>query len=826
MTTGVHVQIGADISQLRTGLAQAGSELRQFGERVTASFAGLRNALGNVGNIVAAVGAVKLTALADDAALLSARLKDVTGSAKSATDAQQQLFAIAQNLQVGYSDLASSFARMMPAVKALGGGINEASRLAEILATTARLSGASSAEAASSAVQFAQALGSGVLQGDELRSILENNQALARTLAEALGVTVGELKKMGAEGRLTSDIVANALLSRYDEIKQRSAELPQTVGGAWARITNEFQRFVGSVNDGSSVFSGLTSILNEVARFLAALTESFRTTGDEARRLGTDSTVATWGRTVMETFAGVIDLASLVKQAFVSVGKDIGAVAAAIVQAVQGNFSTAYNILKQRSQDLAAESQRMRELWNGTGSSMLGTLRGQSGSSSSAARGPSARLKSGAKPTESVTKPKGKTEADPSFMAYYEAALDQERRLEAEKDALRELSKQKELAYWQNILQFAQLSTQDRLAITRKVADLEVAIRRESSLQGVALDREQARAREELALGAIETRRAANKLALDDERFSKQQFIAAELEFQAQIYTIQAAALAERMKLAERDPSTSPAERARLQSEQLALEQRFQVERMKILGGLSDGKALVGRDKSDQIFSGMANSFGSSLESMLVQARTWQEALRTLWNGLASVFIRVMVTQPLGDWVAGQAKMLAAKLGFVQASSAADATAAGKSVATSAAAASAVVGAEGAKAGAGAAASQAAIPIVGPGLAIAAMVATLAAVLALRKNIKSAAGGFDIGKGMNPMTQLHEEEMVLPKNLANAVRDMAARGEDTEGRSPGRAMQLHIHATDAPSVQRLFSQNRPAMARAIAEHTRNFGKLR
>lgn len=826
MTTGVQVQIGADIGQLRNGLAQAGNEMRRFGERITASFAGLRNALGNVGNIVAAVGAVKLTALADDAALLSARLKDVTGSASAAAQAQAQLFSIAQDLQVGYSDLSSSFARMMPAVKALGGGITEASRLAEILATTARLSGASSAEAASSAVQFAQALGSGVLQGDELRSILENNQALARTLADALGVTVGELKKLGAEGKLTSDIVANALLGRYDEIKQRSAELPQTVGGAWARITNEFQRFIGSVNDGSSVFSGLTSILNEVARFLAALTQSFRTTGDEARRLGTDSTVATWARTIMETFAGVIDLASLVKQAFVSVGKDIGAVAAAIVQAVQGNFSTAYNILKQRSQDLAAESQRMRELWNGSGSSMLGALRGQSGSNAAGGRGPSARLKSGTTPTEGATKPKGKTEADPSFMAYYEAALDQERRLEAEKDALRELSKQKELAYWQNILQFAQLSTQDRLAITRKVADLEVAIRRESSLQGLALDREEARAREELALGAIETRRAANKLALDDERISKQQFIAAELEFQAQIYTIQAAALAERMKLAERDPSTSPAERARLQNEQLSLEQRFQAERMNILGGLSQGKALVGRDQSDQLFSGMANSFGTSLESMLVQARTWQDAMRTLWNGLASVFVRVMVTQPLGDWVAAQAKMLAVKMGFVEASGAADAAAASKSVATNAAAASAIVGAEGAKAGAGAAASQASIPIVGPGLAIAAMFATLAAVLALRKNIKSAAGGYDIPAGVNPMVQLHEEEMVLPRDLATRVRAMTAgSGGDTELTS-SRPVNLHVHATDAPSVQRLFSQNRSALAKTIAEHSRLFGKFR
>ena len=820
MTMETQVIVGADISRMKAQFAEAAREVAALGSRITGAFRGIRDAMGNIGNIMTAIGAVKLVGLADEAALLSARLKDVTGSASAAAQAQAQLFNIAQDLQVGYSDLTSSFARMMPAIKALGGGVNEASQLAEILATTARLSGASSAEAASSAVQFAQALSSGVLQGDELRSILENNQALARTLAGALGVSVGELKKMGAEGKLTSDIVANALLGQYDEIKSKAADLPQTVGGAWTRINNEFMKFVQSINEGTSVFSGITDLLNEVARFLAALTENFRTTGEEAKKLGADKSVSTWGRIIVETFAGIIDLASLVKQAFVSVGKDIGAVAAAIVQAVQGNFSTAYNILKQRSQDLATESQRMKDLWNGTGDSMLGALRRTPQSGKSGEDTPPGKLKGKPNPKEDKNK-KAKSESEPSFMSYYEAALDQERRLETEKDALRELSKQQELAYWRQILQYAQLSTNDRLAITRKVADLEVDIRRTAAQDALALDREEARAREELALGAIETRRAANKLALDDERISKQQFIAAELEFQAQIYTIQAAALAERMKLAERDPSTSPAERARLQNEQLSLEQRFQAERMKILGGLSQGKALVGRDQSDQLFSGMANSFGTSLESMLVQARTWQDAMRTLWNGLASVFVRVMVTQPLGDWVAAQAKMLAVKMGFVEASGAADAAAASKSVATKATEASAVIGAEGAKAGAGAAASQAGIPIVGPGLAIAAMFATLAAVLALRGQIKSAAGGYDIPSGVNPMVQLHEEEMVLPKSLANTVRDMAG-GASEGGAARGGSTSITVTALDSRDVKSFFERNQRQFKQFMQGQRRTF----
>jgi tape measure domain-containing protein len=817
MANVVEVVVGADITGLRKQFAVASAEVKQFGTGVKNAFAGIRDAMGNIGNLMGGFAAVKLIQVADEAALLSARLKDVTGSAKLASEAQGQLFNIAQRLQVGFADLTGSFARMMPAVRELGGGVNEASRLAEILATTARLSGASSAEAAASAIQFAQALGSGVLQGDELRSILENNQALARTLADALGVSVGELKKLGSEGKLTSDVVANALLGKYDEIARRSAELPNTVGGAWTRVTNEFQKFVGSVNDGTSVFSVLADVLNELARFLGAVSVSFSTTSAEAKKLGTDTSVVNWGRTIMETFAGIIDLARLVKQAFVSVGKDIGAVAAAIVQAVQGNFSTAAGILKQRSQDLAAESKVMADLWKGTGNSMLGTMRAQP---EARAGGPATvgKLNKAKTGEDDSKKKKAKEAADPSFMSYYEGALDEAKRVASEEDALREYSKQKELAYWRNILQYAQLSASDRLAVSRKVADLEVAIRRDGALQARALADEERAGSLQLALGAVEVRRAANKLALDSEKITRQQYVAGEMEMQAQIFQIQSAALKERMQLALKDPNSTPAERARINNELLQLEQQFQINRTQIVSQLYQ--------KQDQqnaaLFNGMANSFSTSLETMMLQAKTFQDAMRTLWNGLATVFIRVLITEPLGQWIAMQAKMLAAKLGFGTASAAADTATSTATVAAKTAEASAVIGAEGAKAGAGAAASQAAIPIVGPGLAIAAMVATLAAVLALRSGLKSAAGGYDIGKGVNPMVQLHEEEMVLPKNLARGVRSMVAGGEQGGGQQGRGAVNLHVSAMDAKSFETFLGRNANKLVKTLGQQQRNF----
>ena len=135
-----------------------------------------------------------------------------------------------------------------------------------------------------------------MLQGDELKSILENNGTLARTLACGPGVTVGELRKLGSEGKLTADKVAEALLGQYDQIQSRSAELPATVGGAWQQVTNSFQMFVSAANDGTGVFSGLSAILGGLSKLIDAVRVAFAGTGTEAEKLSRNRSIQDWGR--------------------------------------------------------------------------------------------------------------------------------------------------------------------------------------------------------------------------------------------------------------------------------------------------------------------------------------------------------------------------------------------------------------------------------------------------------------------------------------------------------------------------------------------------
>ncbi|MDZ7476789.1 tape measure protein [Stenotrophomonas pavanii] len=153
-------------------------------------------------------------------------------------------------------------------------------------------------------------------------------------------------------------------------------------------------------------------------------------------------------------------------------------------------------------------------------------------------------------------------------------------------------------------------------------------------------------------------------------------------------------------------------------------------------------------DEMAPLWNRIGESFGSALNGMITGAQTWRSALASIFQQVADAFLQQIVIQPFQQWMAMQVRMLAMKLGFIQQEQTADVAASAAKVAQKTTETTAVVSMDAAKAGAGAAASQASIPYVGPGLAIAAMVAMVAAVMALLGGIKKfASGGLVSGPG-------------------------------------------------------------------------------
>lgn len=805
--TQAKITLTADDSPLRRTLSSARESLNKFGADALSPFAKIRDAFGNLGNIMAGVGAIKIIGLADQAALIQARIKDVAGSFEAANTAQAQLYAASQRLQVGYADLAGSFAKMLPAVREMGGGTNEAIRLSEILSTTARLAGASTQEAASSAQQFGQALASGALKGDELNAILEGNGTLARAMAQGLGVSVGELKKLGSEGKLTSDKVASALLGQYDQIQARSAELPATVGGAWTQITNAFQNFIAKANEGTGVFGVFSAILSSVAKLLDAVTTALSGAAKGSDNLGRNQSVKLWADAVIASFAYVIDLGRAVWEGLALVGKQIAAIAAAATFAAKGQFSNAAQAWREYESDFVAGWERIKNLVSGGEGSTLQTFALGGGQTD----GPATKNDKATK-----LRSKGGGGKDESQMPAYETALERKKAALAEQGRLHEVSKTMELAYWQSILSTTTVGEKDKTAIDKKMATLRLDIAKDAAKQKEAIEKDAMQTYRELALGRLEGERIATEALADQGIISKAEAIEREIQFEERRYQIAKDYLDRRIELAEGDP----VEQARLQNDKAI--------------GKQDHKNNVAQLKAKQekespvraITDDIGNSFGNGLEAVLNKTKSWRQSMIGIFNDIKASFIKHLVVEPFAAMVAGWARQLAAKLGFTAQEKAAEKMASAETITTKGVETGAVVSAEAAKAGAGAAASQAAIPIIGPGLALGAMAAIFAAVMAMGSKRKSASKGYDIPSGVNPLVQAHEEEMILPKEQANAVRQMAKLGlaEHRGGNGGGVSQSIHVKAMDARSVvQSLRSGG--ALQKALRGMHRDFVKV-
>ena len=124
------------------------------------------------------------------------------------------------------------------------------------------VSGASSQEANSAILQLSQGMASGTLRGEELNSVMENSPRLARAIAEGLGVTIGELRQLGADGKITAEAITTALLSTADSIDREFSEMPRTVGQSLQQLRNDLlvtfgqtdtSEFVSAIDDLRSI---------------------------------------------------------------------------------------------------------------------------------------------------------------------------------------------------------------------------------------------------------------------------------------------------------------------------------------------------------------------------------------------------------------------------------------------------------------------------------------------------------------------------------------------------------------------------------------------
>lgn len=241
----------------------------------------LVSSLGPIGMAVAGVAALggafyainrPLAQAADAAALMEARMRNALGSTQAAQGAMKALYEQTQQTGLGFNSAADAFLRVARNAEAIGATREQMLQLTDTVQKLGKASGASSGEVGSGLVQLGQALAAGRLNGDELRSIMENMPALAKAIADGLGVSVGQIRALGAAGELTSEKVFNAILKASEKANEEFGKLPQTVEQANQKVADNFERLLGNLGtklNSSPILVGLANFGNLIVGGIA-----------------------------------------------------------------------------------------------------------------------------------------------------------------------------------------------------------------------------------------------------------------------------------------------------------------------------------------------------------------------------------------------------------------------------------------------------------------------------------------------------------------------------------------------------------------------------
>lgn len=186
---------------------------------------------------------------ADDLTLTKARIDLINDGQRTTAELQQDIYQAAQRSRGSYDDMAKSVAKLGMLAGDAFKNNDEMIAFTELMNKSFTVSGASESEKSAAMYQLTQAMSSGMLQGDELRSIRENAPMFYQAIAEYTGKSTAELKEMGANGEITADIMKNALFAAGDDIEAKMEQMPKTFGNAMTNIKNSAAYYLQPVAD-------------------------------------------------------------------------------------------------------------------------------------------------------------------------------------------------------------------------------------------------------------------------------------------------------------------------------------------------------------------------------------------------------------------------------------------------------------------------------------------------------------------------------------------------------------------------------------------------
>ncbi|WP_097414518.1 tape measure protein [Escherichia coli] len=278
---GIYYDIEMDVRGLLTAQQRVNQRLdlmeRGF-DKTTRSIDTTERSMSSLSRVAVALTAAlsvqQVAEYADVWATVNNKLSNSIRPSEQLADVTERVFNITQQTRSSLDATASLYARLERATRQYGTSADDLAKLTTIINQGFVVSGATAQEAENAIIQLSQGLASGALRGEEFNSVNEQGNRLIVALADSMGVSIGQMRNMAAQGKLTTDVVVNGLLSQGSLIGAEFANTTTTISQALQVAGNNITKFFGensTVKTGAAIFSDAVVTISENIGGLSAL---------------------------------------------------------------------------------------------------------------------------------------------------------------------------------------------------------------------------------------------------------------------------------------------------------------------------------------------------------------------------------------------------------------------------------------------------------------------------------------------------------------------------------------------------------------------------
>lgn len=272
----LNIQLELDQVKFQSGINNAQGRVKRFTDTTTKQLNNIERSMNSLNRVsanlfkagIASFGVNQLKGFADGYTEIQNKLRLVESASISSSRGLNNVFDIALKTNQSINATSGVYQRFAQNAETLKISQAQIASLTETVSKAVAVSGASAGAADAALTQFGQALGSGILRGDEFNSVMEQTPALAKAIATGLGVTTGELRNMAKEGKLTMDVLVPALERAKESVDDQFNTRILTISAAFENLNTSTIKWIGELDKSTGVSEAFAKAIDEIAKHL------------------------------------------------------------------------------------------------------------------------------------------------------------------------------------------------------------------------------------------------------------------------------------------------------------------------------------------------------------------------------------------------------------------------------------------------------------------------------------------------------------------------------------------------------------------------------